>query len=507
MKRHAKWYAAGTVAALVTLLWPGPAASADTSLGGYDATATASLMRIQIFDPVIPIPTSNPDDAQLDMNLSFARSSANSGSSAALASYFWPGDALGLGMGQLMNNPNAKYPIQVNAKYPPTADAPANQAQQVTDGTGMAASTDGDKTRATVSAVGIGPSGGSSTASSNPLAGPTPTSSTAPNANVPTPPALGGMAAVHNATATSTVDVADKSVTTRAFAAASSIDLLAGLIKIDGISVDSTVVSDGTKATAAGSASLGSISIAGMKFALGDKISLGSGGVTLPNFGSLTNGILKTFGLSFDTPTVTRKVDGATGTIESSLLRLTIDTGPIKKLIDQPLSMLVNLLGSSAATKLAPLVQLAPKIVLTFGDALVKSSASPPFDMGGGDGGGTTPPADAGGAVAGGIGGGSGVDNANAGGGGDIGSGDVGSGGSGNAMPPAAGGQASAPMQPTAGISLPGLGSVPRLLILGGILLAAALGWVLRTMGGSLLWGVAACDYGLTTGVPDLRRG
>jgi hypothetical protein len=101
------------------------------------------------------------------------------------------------------------------------------------------------------------------------------------------------------------------------------------------------------------------------------------------------------------------------------------------------------------------------------------------------------------------------VDNANVGGnpGGDIGSGDIGTGGTNNAAPPGSGGQASGPMQPTSGISLPALGSVPRLLILGGIVLAAVLGWVLRTMGGSLLWGAAACDYGLTTGVPDLRRG
>lgn len=514
MKKHAKWYAAASTVALVTLLWPGPAASADTSLGGYDATATSSVVRIQVFEPVIPIPTASADDAQLDMNVSFARAMANSGSSAATASYFWPGDAVALGLGLMMGQPDFQYPVQVNAKYPATADAPANQAQQIGDGTGMAASTDGDTTKATVSAFGIGPTASSSGSSSNPLGGllgGSKTSTTDPSkTTVPTPDVLGGLVSVHNGTSTSTVDVADKSVTTRAYSAASSISLLAGLIKIEGLAVDSKVTSDGNKAVASGNASIGAITIAGMRFALGDKISLGSDGTQLPNFGTVTNGILKLFGLSFDTPTVTKKVDGATGQIESSLLRLTIDTRPIKKLINQPLSALVNLLGSQAATQLAPLVEFAPKIVLTFGDSIVSTTAAPPFDMGG-DGGGGDSGTDLGGMAP--TIGGAGVDNANAasdlggstgdlgGSGGDIGAGDV-------AAPPPSGSTPSiTPVQQASGFTLPALGSVPRLLILGGLLLAAILGWALRVMGGGLLWGTANCDFGLVTGVPDLRRG
>ena len=66
MKRTHQWLAAGTALALATLLWPGQApASADTSLGGYDATATAAVLRLEIFDPTIPIPATPQIDGSV----------------------------------------------------------------------------------------------------------------------------------------------------------------------------------------------------------------------------------------------------------------------------------------------------------------------------------------------------------------------------------------------------------------------------------------------------------
>jgi hypothetical protein len=252
VKSSHRWLAGGTAAVIATLLWPGPGASADTSLGGYTAVAEAAVVHFEIYDPVIPIPS----DPQIDASVGYTKSNVDSGpTSRALSSYLWPGFTVGDGFDQLLKKPGTQYPVQTNSRYPATTGAPAKNAVQLTDGNGMTTSTDGLNTKSSVTLLGIaGPDtnlvGGIGTGlgqlSGKSSGGPKVKSTTLP---LPVSAPLAALVQCQNLTSTSTVDVADKTVTSEAHASVSTISLLGGLVKVNGLDVDSKVVSDGAKAT------------------------------------------------------------------------------------------------------------------------------------------------------------------------------------------------------------------------------------------------------------------
>jgi hypothetical protein len=65
----------------------------------------------------------------------------------------------------------------------------------------------------------------------------------------------------------------------------------------------------------------------------------------------------------------------------------------------------------------------------------------------------------------------------------------------------------STPLKQVSGVpGLPPLGSVPGMLTMLGILLAAGAGWYLRRAGGLLFGAGATCAHGLKAGIPDLRK-
>jgi hypothetical protein len=501
VKPTSKWIAASGVVAIVALMWPGPAASADTSLGGYEGLATATVVHAEVFDPTIPLPAS----PQGDMSLGYTKSNVESGpTTRALASYLWPGFVLGDGFEQVTGKPGSKYPVQVNSRFPATTDAPAKNAVQLTDGNGMATSSDGFSTRSSVTLLGLaGPDtnllGGTGTGLGQ-LAGKS-TSPTAPKVPVPVAlPVSAGLASVVTAqhvTSTSTVNLADKTVTSTAHAAASNIGLLGGLISIDGVNVTSKVVSNAAKATVTGGATIGGLTIAGTKIALDDKgVNVAGSGAALPDVSATVTKLLKSFGIELSTLPVKKTVSGAQGELEAKVLVITVDTGPLKTALNGPLAAVLALLGPHAAEQLAPLITLGPRIVVTIGAVDASATAMPAYDAGSTSTGGGTSSA-GGTSKGGGASTGGGTSGSSAGTSGDT--------STGNPAGVTAGSTPPVNSQPVA-LNLPALGAVPRLLLLGALVFASMLGWALRRAGGLLFGSDRSCEFGLRSGVPDLRR-
>jgi hypothetical protein len=486
------------VAAVATLMWPGPA-SGDTSLGGYQGVAWADPVHIEIFDPTIPLPS----DPQVDVGVGYTKAQVDTGPvSRATASYLWPGDVLGDGFGQLTGNPAQNYPIQVDSKYPATNSAPAVNAAQLTDGNGMYTSDNETTTRARV--VGLGIAGPGTNLLSNIGKGlgqilgakkpPNPVSVPAP---VQVSRMLATIATLQNVKSESSATLGAKTFATSAHATASDISLLGGLITIKGFDMTAQTVSDGAKAVNTGHAEIGGIGIGKNVISLDDKgLNIAGGLVKLPALPDVLVNSLKEIGIQIQTAQTTHDVQGATGSFTAQGLVITVDTHPLKAALDAPFGILrqiVNMLPSNDLTQqLSSLLNLAPKIVITVGDVSSSATASPayvggnPVPPGGGQ---STPPVTSGGQPVG-------------GGGQPI---------SGGSMPPTS--QSSSPpanvttpTTPTA-FQLPGLGTIPRLVILGALVLAALGAWLFRTLGGFMFGAGRSCAYGLSSGVPDLRKG
>ena len=81
--------AAPAAAAPVSTDVAGAVRAADPEFAGYAATTSATPVRIEIYEPTIPIPAS----PQAELNLGYSVVKADSSTSRGRASFFWPGDA------------------------------------------------------------------------------------------------------------------------------------------------------------------------------------------------------------------------------------------------------------------------------------------------------------------------------------------------------------------------------------------------------------------------------
>jgi hypothetical protein len=507
VRRTVRDLAVCTSALGIALLWPGPAGAApSTDLGGYTGTATAAVVHIELFEPTIPVPTT----PQGDMSYTYSNTTLDTGpSTRALASWLWPGAALGDGLDAVTGNPQAKYPVQVNSRYPATASAPATNSQAVVPGSGMNASTDGYITTAHTAIAGTEAAPGTS---SLPIIGSLPI----PVPSLPSPPAItvpaqaAALVSSGQSTSTATIALGTKTVTSTAHAAASDISLLAGLIEINNVSVTAKVSSDGKNATTSGSTTIGGITIAGNKLALDDKgVNTGSSATTLPALPSAVTDNLAKEGFSVSATPVTRTVNGASGELSTTGLVITVDTAPLKSALNGPLGTIISQFPASAQSQLAVLINLGPKLVFRIGDVDATAVGSPayippPFNGGGGSGGGGS--SSGGGTTGGSTGGGTVSDGGT--GGGSVSAGGTGTGTGTNTGPTGGGAPGTFGSQPAAQ-ALPPLGDVPRMYLIGTIAIAGVLGWLLRMFGGQILGaaGSSLCMTGRETGVPDLRKG
>src|SRR6478735_1350486 len=305
MKRCLAPLAAAAVVGALLPVSPGAADDPPRAFSGYTAAATAAPVRIEIYEPTIPIPA----DPQLGLVLGYSTVEADSGSSEGRASWLWPGDSVGEGLKTFVEQLGLPtqvgengYPVQVNAGQPSgerkdsdepfpgtvmrtQASADTTVAQvgfspdsQVQDGDAPASSEGGAGTLPGLPLSGdLLTSFGQAITGGLPLAAPAPTAEAddqqseepSPGAMPGLPPQLAALVDVEGYTSSSRTVADARSVTSVARSALGDVSLLGGLVVLEGVTTVSRSTSDGKQGTSTQVARIGGVTVAGQTFALG----------------------------------------------------------------------------------------------------------------------------------------------------------------------------------------------------------------------------------------------
>ena len=496
------------------------AADGEASYGGYTASAWSSPVRIEVFEPSLPIPV-DAGIAQLEFDMGYSKVKADSGMSSGRSSLFWPGDPVGEGLktfAEQLGLPSTPltengYPVQVNSQYP--GDTPTQKDNKI-PGT-IQQTTSGDRTA--IAETGFSPDGAvlgpedeaGGGSADNPLTGLTDglkgllsgglggASGSGASAAPANP--LGLLVDVDGYVSVSKMDATKGPVSTVSRSTLGEVRLLGGLIRLGGVETVARATSDGTTGKAGGKAVWGTMTIAGQEFGIGPDGAIVSGKtMPIPGLQDLPADALEQLGITIAVPKPVRTVEGDLATSESAGLRITIDTKLLSPLLKAlPLSAITALVpdlpGQAAMLKglIAGLGSLSPKIVLTVGIARATVDTVPPIEVAPVTPGTVTPPSTSTPKPA---------------------AGSVG-------VPPAAGAPApaGAAPAPTAGTpvgdlvdaapassGLPPLGSIPGMLLVAAFLAAAIAGSWFRRLGVAALGAGAPCAHGLESGLPDLRK-
>ncbi|NYG58437.1 hypothetical protein BJ980_001360 [Nocardioides daedukensis] len=521
--------ASGLVAAVLPLAAQAPAhAEESAAYGGFSASADATPVRVEIFEPAIPIPS----EPQLEVRLAYTKAEAETGGGKGRASYLWPGDAIGEGikvffeqLGLPSDLVAGGYPVQVNSGFPsgePKAtDEPfPGMVMRTSAGDGKSSASAGFSSDSDVDAQkggelsGLDNLGPLKDLLAPLLGGLEKATTTKPTAKaepqVPgLPKELAALVDVDGLVSTSKSSSAEGVVTSTARSNLGEVKLLAGIITISGVETTSTSTSDGKTGTNKSKATYGTLSIAGQKFAIGPHGVEATGKTTpIPGLNDNPAKALEQLGLKIEVPKPKREVEGdkASSTIEG--LRVEIDTKLLRPVISAiPSGALAELIPEEAGPLkglVGALSQLAPRVVVTLGLSQTQVDTVPEISMDAPAGDldtDTAPPADTGDAAPSGDSGssgdvaGAGAPDASAP---DAGGADAGAGASDGTLDDAAAVSASP--------GLPPLGSIPGMLLFGGIALAAAAGSWFRKIGALALGAGAPCPHGLDSGLPDLRK-
>lgn len=501
---------------------------------GFGTSASAAPIRIEIYEPAIPIPA----EPQLELNVNFSRVEASSGPTArARASALWPGAPVGEGLktiGDQLGLPaeltQGGYPLQTNAQFPGEQSAQsqeplpgsvtrvrADEARTVAkagfasnadvrepdgDGSGdgddaplvpglpavpgisdvpgvpLPGLTDGTGSINDLlgSMLGGGAGGGGDDAPANPLG------------------ALGVLVSSGGMSSVSTTDYAEQTVVAEARSVLHDITLLAGLVTIDQVEVIARTTANLDGADTSYQTRYTGLKLAGVPFGVTrDGVEAGGKATPIPGLPDNPAKALEELGISFELPRAQVTEEGAQGAVQAKGLKITIDMKPLRsKFPALPLDDLLGALPEEAAqlkSVLGALNTASPRFVIYLGNASSQATAVPPLDFGGSE---PPPPTSSGG--------------------GDTGGGstvvtspplptvdlpvDTG------ALPPIV----TTPVDQTAAPGLPELDTIPGALMVGGLAVAGMGGWWLRRLGALALGTAATCPQGLQSGIPDLRK-
>lgn len=508
-------------------LLPGSgAATAEPAFGGFATEATATPLRIALYEPVVPIPS----EPQAEVDLAYTTVQSATGPSATgRASWFWPGDAVGEGCKTFVEQLRLQdtglcedgYPVQVNSQTP---GGPEHARDEQFPGTVMRTSASADRT---VAKAGWSPDGrleertapkpgGDAPEPPLPVPGDLSQLGAAitgkqqaepePPPNALFPDELAAVVDVGAMSSVSEVLTAGDRITAVATSRVTDLALLDGLITADTVRVTTTATSNGRTAGSDIDSRVAGLAIAGNAFVV-DRKGVRAAGETVPIDGLPDDPAeaLARLGVAFEVPQGQRRtqdmaasaaVDGLRITLDLAVLRRQLDTGALEDAVGQVTKEFPED-AAQLRSAVGALFQVSPKVVLTLGNAAASTTTVPGIDLPVVDVPETPIDTGAAGPAGGGLGGASAGGDALA--------------------PPAGSGPAAAPAAGDATVTtgvatenvaagLPPLASIPGALLVGGIVAASGVGWWLQRIGGLVIGGAGACAHGLETGVPDLRK-